>query len=164
MPARADGITCAPPSRYTAAEREQFLVLVHMGGEANATPDRIRRAEALAMAWSGGDLIGIAALKRPLDSYREKVARRSGVSLRSSEWPYELGYVFVLPNHRGHGYAKRLVEHAVRAAGRRNVFATVRTNNEPMQATLRRFGFAQAGRDYLSDDAERTLSLWTRRA
>lgn len=164
MPARADGITCAPPSRYSAAERGQFLVLVHMGGEANATPDRIRRAEALAMAWSGGDVIGIAALKRPLDSYRDRIARKSGLSLKPSEWPYELGYVFVHPDHRGHGHANRLVEHAVRAAGRRNVFATVRTNNEPMQATLRRFGFAQAGRDYLSDDAERTLSLWTRRA
>lgn len=164
MPARADGITCASPSRYTTAERDQFLSLVRSGGEAHATPDRIRRAEALVMAWFGGDPIGIAALKRPLDSYRERVGRKSGISLRSSEWPYELGYVFVHPDHRGHGYANRLVEHAVRAAGRRNVFATVRTNNDPMQATLRRFGFAQAGRDYLSDDAERTLSLWTRRA
>jgi len=32
-----------------------------------------------------------------------------------------------------------------------------------MQAVLRRFEFAVAGRDYLSDDGERILSLWLRR-
>ena len=163
MSVRPDGTTCAAPSRYTSGERAEFLRLVHLGGEANATPERIRRAEVLAMAWDDGGVAGVAALKRPLDSYREKVARRSGFSLVSSEWLYELGYVFVLLEHRGQGHANRLVEHALRAAGRRNVFATVRTNNAAMQAALRRFGFNQAGRDYLSDDAERTLSLWTRR-
>jgi ribosomal protein S18 acetylase RimI-like enzyme len=107
-------------------------------------------------------MVGVAALKRPLDSYRAKVAGRAGVKLKPSEWPFELGYVFVSDDQRGVGLGRSLTDALIREAGSANIFATVRANNERMRTVLRRFEFAVAGRDYLSDDGERILSLWIR--
>ncbi len=163
MPARPNGIVCASPSRYTSDERATILSLIRLGGEVAATPERIGRAKLIATAWVGGRIVGVAALKRPLDSYRSKVAERAGVKLKPSEWPFELGYVFVLDDQRGRGLARSLTDALIREAGSANIFATVRANNEGMQTVLRRFEFAVAGRDYVSQDGERTLSLWTRR-
>lgn len=163
MPARRNGIVCASPSRYTSDERATILSLIRLGGEVAAAPERIGRAKLIATAWVGGRIVGVAALKRPLDSYRSKVAGRAGVKLKPSEWPFELGYVFVLDDQRGCGLARSLTDALIREAGRASIFATVRTANQGMQAVLRRFEFAVAGRDYLSDDGERLLSLWIRR-
>lgn len=163
LSARPNGIVCGSPSRYSSDERRIFVNLVRQGGEAAATLERIERAKALATAWSDGRLIGVAALKRPQDSYRAKIATRAGVRLNASEWPFELGYIFVLEEHRGKGLAQSLIEALLDQEGNRNMLATVRTENRAMQKALARFGFAIAGRDYLSDDASRILSLWLRR-
>ncbi len=162
MPARPNGIVCVSPSGYTSDEKAKILDLVRLGGEAAVTPERINRARTIATAWVDGRMVGVAALKRPQDSYRAKVAERAGFRLKPSEWPFEFGYVFVEVDQRGRSYARSLTEALMRDAGSANIFATVRVANQEMHAVLRRFGFVVAGRDYLSDDGERILSLWIR--
>lgn len=78
----------------------------------------------------------------------------------ASEFPFELGYVFVLPSARRQGFSVELARLALSAAEGKGVFATSRTNNDKMHATLRRFGFVKSGCIYASGKGNHDLQLF----
>jgi hypothetical protein len=79
-----------------------FKAFVLAGGEVTAEglEDRIRSAVRLIFLGVCCCLCGVAALKRPEPSHRKHVSSKSGVSLPEAEYPFELGWVFVMPSPR----------------------------------------------------------------
>jgi GNAT superfamily N-acetyltransferase len=135
------------PRFFSEIELQDFIAMVRAGGEVGdvVLERNVREAECLVFLRRGRCLVGVAALKNPLSSYRTTIKLKSGVAVKPSEFPFELGYVFVLPSARRQGCSVELTRAALSAAGGKGVFATSRTINDGMQATLRKFGFTRTG-------------------
>ncbi len=157
-------IVAKAPSSCSAAEISVFVGLVTAGGEvaSGGLEQRVRDAAQLAFLHSAGQLAGIAALKNPNSTYRNRVATGSGVALPYDSFPYELGWVFVVPEARGSGHAHHLSQAVVALAESHGVFATSRTDNPPMHHVLVKLGFVQTGEAYASQHGEHHLQLFTR--
>lgn len=156
--------TVKTPSQCSSVEREDFAALVLAGGEvvAEGLAERIETAHALLFLRETSCLVGIAALKNPNASYRASVFKKAAATPRHGEYPLELGWVFVLPSARGKGYSKALVKAAVAHAGSARVFATSRTDNTYMHASLLEASFIKHGNDYASQRGTHQLSLFLR--
>jgi hypothetical protein len=143
-------IVARVPGALTAAELTRFLELVVEGGEVGgaAVATNIANARILVMLMQGGTMRGVAALKRPQDSYRKKIAKQTGVDLSQRVYPFELGYIYIQPVLQGRGLSHRLVASTLQHDDAHSVFATVRTDNEPMRATFAKAGFVAAGVAY----------------
>lgn len=152
------------PADCTSAEISDFKAFVLAGGEVdkNGLEGRIRLAVRLAFLREGTCLVGIAALKRPNSSYRERVALSAGTLLPSTAYPYELGWVFILPSARGKGYSHLVVQAALEVAQESGVFSTSRADNDPMHRVLDRFGFSLSGSTYASTRGAHDLKLFAR--
>ncbi|MES3154246.1 GNAT family N-acetyltransferase [Sphingomonas faeni] len=143
-------IRAALPEDCSDTERERFFDLVVEGGEVGGAvlATNIAEARILVMLIGAGDVCGIAALKRPRKSYRDKTSAKSEVNLDAAAFPYELGYVYVLPALQGQGHSHRLIAAALDHSAGVGVFATVRMDNGRMCATLEKAGFVAAGKRY----------------
>ncbi len=143
-------ITVAAPHRLSEEERAAFSNLVQQGGEVggDALATNIRSAKALILVRCAEEIKGITALKRPQASYRRRICEKAGVKIEEDSFPYELGYVLLLPEMQGKRLSHRLVAHALEHADGAGVFATTRTDNGAMLATLAKAGFKPVGDDY----------------
>lgn len=144
-------IVADAPAAFTPNERACLRALVAMGGEVDGSALRtnIENAKALVFGRISGELKAVAALKQPQASYRKTIGAKAAFDLDEESYPYELGYVFVLPEARRRGGSYRLVASALEHADGRAVFATARIDNEGMLRTLDRSDFVPAGVDYL---------------
>lgn len=138
------------PAFISEKDRTRFRDLVVEAGEVvgAALAANIAKARALVVAREAGTICGVAALKRPQGSYRQKIAKQAQVDLAQCAWPYELGYVYIEPKLQGRGLSHRLVAAALKHRDGAGVFATVRVSNRRMRATLEKAGFAPAGETY----------------
>lgn len=154
------------PSDCNETEIGDFMSLVLAGGEVTATglEGRIRAATSLVFLNVGCCFCGVAALKRPEESYRKRIASSSGVSLPLEQFPYELGWVFVMPSSRGRHFSLDLAREAIASAGCAGVFATSRTDNPNMHATLAKLQFVPIGKSYRSGRGGYQLQLFVRHA
>lgn len=154
------------PRCFTEVELQDFIAMVRAGGKVGGAvlEKNVRNAECLVFLRQGSCLSGVAALKNPLLSYRKTIKSKSGIAVKASEVPFELGYVFVLPSARGQGFSVELTRAALSAAGGKGVFATSCTNNEAMHKTLWKFGFVEAGSPYRSGRGGHRLQLFVRHA
>lgn len=159
-------IVAQPPGSFSEAELEDFIAMVRAGGEVGDTvlEQNIRSAKRLVFLRQGGCLRGIAALKNPLLSYREKIEEKTSIELKASQFPFELGYVFVLPSARRQGLSMELTDAALLASEGKGVFATSRTDNDGMHVTLGKFSFVKAGPTYKSRDGTHNIQLFLRPA
>ncbi len=148
------------------SEIKDFMALVLAGGEVSTDglESRIRRAVSLVFLTIGCCLCGVAALKRPTPSYRNATFSKSGSQLSERVFPYELGWVFIMPSARGRKFSIDLTRAALSGAGTEGVFATSRTDNAPMHATLEEFHFRRAGSPWPSGRGEHQLQLFVRDA
>ena len=128
-----------------------------MPNKAKRIYNRVRGAKALAFLQIDDKIVGIAALKIPADSYRDKIGKSAGVLLRKNDYPYELGYVVVDAAMRGQKLSQKLVNALLPLADRKCMFAT--TSSIAMHRVLPRSGFLKAGREYENDKAEK-LTLY----
>ena len=153
-----------PPADWPEEIRNAFEVLVREGGEVTTAGlgGRIAEAASLICTIDSGQLVAVAALKNPRPTYRTKLRERTGFDLARRKYPYEIGWVYIKPNHRGAGLSRPLVEACLAAAASEGVFASTREDNKPMQRTLKRYGFVQAGNSYKSERDEVTLVLFVR--
>lgn len=138
------------PRDLSDDQRTVFVRLVEEGEEVDnaALATNIDNARILIFGIVEGDVKGIAALKRPQASYREKIREKAGVEVGERHYAYELGYVVLMPEARGRKVSHRLVAEALMHADGRPIFATARADNAPMLAALAKAGFAQVGREY----------------
>lgn len=153
------------PSECSENQIHAFAALVRAGDEIDVAGlcRRIRAAERLVFLMVDDQLCGSASLKRPLPRYRERVASQSGQPLPQSTFPFEIGWVFVTPAARGRKLSVELTRCALEAAGANGVFATSRTDNAAMHATLRRFGFDPAGLPWQSSRGHYDLRVFLKK-
>ncbi|NKK64223.1 GNAT family N-acetyltransferase [Rhizobium leguminosarum bv. viciae] len=139
------------PSDCSDRELQQFVKLVMAGGEvAKGLPGRVQKAVSLVMLLNGDALVGTAGLKRPETGYQSKVFRRAQTDKAPGKFPFELGWVYIAPDHRGGKRAKPLIKAAVDSSEGVSVFATARQNNEAMHHLLTNAGFVLSGMPYAS--------------
>lgn len=145
-------------------EIKDFMALVLAGGEVNAEglETRIRSAVSLVFLTVGCCLCGVAALKRPEGRYRKRVSSNSGIALPEREFPYELGWLFIMPSAREQRFSVDLTREALAGAGTEGVFATSRTDNASMHATLAKFHFLSSGHPWASARGNYQLQLFLR--
>jgi GNAT superfamily N-acetyltransferase len=164
MRASQHSIIAEPPEAFSEATIKAFIALVREGEEVSeiVLETNVRTAKCLAIANAGSALVGVAALKNPQPSYRKVLLEKTDVILDVSTFPFEFGYLFVLPEARNQGTAMRLSEAVVSAASGKGVFATVRANNAGMHVILSKLGFAKAGDSYESMRGRYQLQLFVR--
>lgn len=135
------------PDECSARELAEFRKLVLASGEvaAHGLAARIQGAAALSFAKSDQFILGVAALKRPAESYRKSISSKTGVRLPRSAFAYELGWVFVTPKARRQGVSRKLVDAVVSAASDAGLVATSRCDNGAIHRSLERSGFVAAG-------------------
>jgi len=139
------------PIFCTEGERREFARLVRQGFESadEGLHGRIRDAKWLAFYYAAGDtLAAVAALKAPNDRYRDDVFQKAEARVSPADYKLELGWVFVVPAHRGNRIAESLCPLLLARVPTSCVFATTRTNNISMIRILLALGFARAGKPY----------------
>jgi predicted GNAT family N-acyltransferase len=157
-------ISTKSPQQCSASELSDFTTLVLAGGEVIEKNLRSRVLEALALCFlrENSCLIGIAALKNPSTEYRTSVFKKARATASASEYPYELGWLFVVPSARGRKLSHSLVQAAVNHAAQAQVFATSRTANPAIHAPLMAASFAKHGNEYASNRGPHRLALFLR--
>jgi|SRR5208337_1817229 len=150
------------PDGCSDSEIAAFCCFVRQGGEVEAAglEGRVRRAKALAFLYVGSTLVGVAALKQPVQAYRNRVFKKAGMPQEAASFDLELGWVYVLPEHRGKHYSEVLSAAVRSQSDGAPVFATTRSDNVAMQKALERLKFRKVGDPYSSADSERTLLLY----
>lgn len=123
----------------TEADLDQFVHLVQQGGavEEEYVRQGIRREGAkIVMARSGGSIVGVAALKVPLKSYRQGIEgeAKSGHPIPEDLYPFELGYVAVSQSQSGQGIGGALVRKVLKLSSGHGLFAT--TSNPAMKGSI----------------------------
>ena len=153
------------PGECSEAELVAFEGLVKKGGEVatEGLLGRIKGAEWLVFLNVGdGTLAGGGALKRPADSYKEKVFRQAKSPEKADDFIFEAGWIVVDDQFRGRKYSRCLLESILKLAGTQQVYATTRENNERMRRTNQRFGLKESGRPYSSNGGDYNVVLYTR--
>jgi GNAT superfamily N-acetyltransferase len=135
------------PELCSPAELAAFRTLVQQGDEVQRRGllNRVKTARALVFLKLEGSVVGIAALKEPATTYRHGVFRKAGVPEPAKPCALELGWVYVLPNHRAKKYSLVLSEAALSHANGKPTFATTPLDNVAMQKTLEHLGFRRLG-------------------
>jgi hypothetical protein len=79
-------ITAKEAGAFSEAERQDFLRLVREGGEVGdaVLESNVRNAKCLVFLRSASALIGIAALKNPRQSYRQRIGTETGVEISAA--------------------------------------------------------------------------------
>lgn len=155
-------ITVKKPSECSGKELQNFSALVLAGDEVTAVglDTRIKKAEALVFLAQDGCLKGIAAIKNPEKNYKNDVFKKAQATIQANEFPFELGWVFVLPSSRGAHFSHKLVQAAVAATGGRGIFATSRSDNARIHKVLNDHGLSCHGRPYASSRGNHSLVLF----
>lgn len=138
------------PDHCSKAMLGDFMALIHAGREIAVTglEGRVKAAVFLFFLVENG-VQGVAAIKRALPSYRKYVAAKSGVALDDTLYPYELGWVFVMPSARQHDFVRALVTEAARVADGAGMFANPHADNNPVCSALESSGFVRRGVSYM---------------
>ena len=140
------------PTICSTDEISTFCGLVYQGEEVQkeGLEGRVKKAKALVLLRANDDLVGVAGLKVPAQSYRDRVLRSAGVRSAVPTFTFELGWVFVSEAHRGRGYAMVLSAAALTQNSRQATFATTRADNMAMQSALKHLGFHRFGDSWQS--------------
>lgn len=155
------------PIDCTGGERREFARLVRRGFE-GSTEDLDRRigdARCLAFHYAAsGELVAVAALKAPDERYRCDVFEKAEASVEPADYELELGWVFVVPAHRGKRIAESLCRRLLARVPASRVFATTRPDNPFMIRILQALGFSPAGKPYRRRGEQLALFLRSRPA
>ena len=153
------------PGRLSASELGQFCEFVRRGDEvlSPGLEARAKNAKALVLLQVDSELVGIAAIKQPLKTYRDGVFKKAGVPEAAKAFQLELGWVYVPPEHRRQGYSRVLSVAAMSQTGRQPAFATTRLDNVAMHRALENVGFRRLGDSWRSDRGKKPrLVLYTK--
>lgn len=152
------------PNKFSKDDITQIVDLILSGNEvgSNQVISNIKNAAIIVTIKDDTELKGIATLKNPLSTYRKHISDKSGFDVSLTKFPYELGYIVIIPSARGTGLSRILVDAAVNAANGKGIFATARTNNTRMISTLQKFGFKPVGNSYLGRDGVNKIQIFVR--
>ena len=150
------------PLQCSATEVADFVALVQAGGEVirEGLEARVREAKTLFFLRENEKLLGIAALKIPAAGYRERAFEKARATVEPADYPFELGWIFVVPEARGRRLSNLLVQAAIAQAKQMPIFATSRTDNPAMHTPLRAASFVKHGHEYRSSRGNHHLALF----
>ena len=122
------------------------------------------RTTVTHLVWMACTLAAVAALKAPKERYRDDVFKKAEARVSPADYKLELGWVFVVPAHRGNRIAENLCQLLLTRVPTSCVFATTRPDNISMIRILLALGFARAGKPYARRNEELVLFLrsWPR--
>jgi predicted GNAT family N-acyltransferase len=131
--------------------RDEFIAFIEMGGQVSRhfIKRGVNQAERIAIINEEDQLLSIAVVKQPLESYRNRVFEAAGVPDKAEDSPLELGYLYTKPEFNGRGYCTQLISELVPTFITRPIFAT--TRNTAVIHILKKFGFAPIGNVYNDD-------------
>jgi hypothetical protein len=152
-------------SACTDAEIDDFERVVMEGGQ--VTPirlrSRIRSAKLLGFHYEGRNLVAVAALKTPANSYRNSIFQNAGVAHECEHYHVELGWAVTLKEWQGRGICTELTKALIREFQHKNLFATTSTANIAMRQLLTGCGFQLIGNAFASKRTNPALELWVLR-
>jgi len=140
------------PSDCNQQELTDFENLVIEAGtvDPQGLKERIRDASRLLfLRESGGQLIGVGALKQPLLSYRSRVFTQARAAVQADEYPIELGWIAVAKSHQRRGLWRRIIGQLISLTENENLFATTRADARAIRLAAD-YGFIPAGKPYPS--------------
>ncbi|WCH31513.1 GNAT family N-acetyltransferase [Aeromonas salmonicida] len=79
-----------------------------------------------------------------------------------SNYPYELGWLFVSTSARRKGYGRAAMEALMTSLSGKACYATTREDNNDMHRLLVRCGFSRCGQPYKSNNGDYDLVLYTK--
>ena len=150
------------PASCTKGELQKFAGLVRKGfrGSDEGLLGRIERARLLAFHYAGdGSLAAVAALKVPSDQHRSDVFEKASVSVDPADYKIELGWVYIVPSHRGKRLSEDICRQLLAGEPRAGIYATTRSNNVSMIEVLCALGFARVGKPFPRRDEELMVFL-----
>ena len=150
------------PSDCSRGEIEAFMALVIEADEVDpeGLEDRVKRAEMLIFIYDDEEeLIGVAAVKRPGKSYKDRVFEKAQTTEDPASFTFELGWIVIKTRFRGQHLSRVFVEAALRITAGHKVFATTRTDNVAMKKTNERYGFHPVGKPYPTNRKGRNYDL-----
>jgi ribosomal protein S18 acetylase RimI-like enzyme len=155
-----------PPHKCDSGLIDAFRELVIQGEQVQfaGLNERLRAAHLLAFHYLNDELVAIAALKQPSESYRDKVFRCAQATMNPNSFRLELGWVFTREDFRGRGISRHLLELLLQKAGEDKLFATTRADNHAMQRLLKSLGFERAGSPFSGEGADYLIELWFRQS
>jgi hypothetical protein len=159
-------ICAASPAEFQDKEIDDFVAFVLAGGEVTGKGlrDRVMQAPCISYLRNKECLLGVAGLKLPAQSYRARVEKNSKTNLGANDFPYELGWVFILPSARDRKLSFPLCQPLVTAAKGAGIFATSRTTLTGMHRTLEKLGFVRTGSEWPSKENDGNLALFIKHA
>jgi hypothetical protein len=151
-------VSLVVPASLTTEEIAECIDVIKQGDAVDLVSAKreLPLATTLAVVRAGGKIVAVGAIKRERQAYALKTARDSGVSFPPET--LELGYVAVLPDHRGHRLSGSVVE-ALLSQHEGRLFAT--TFNARMKTTLQNAGFIQDGNEW-PGRKKQMVSFWKR--
>jgi len=150
-------VTMPAATHLNPSEISASIAIIRTGEAVDwrAAQRELPLAMAIALAWKDKEIVGVGAIKRERREYAADIAIKSGVEFPPET--LELGYVAVVPAHRGHHISDCMVRALFKQyAGR--LFAT--TYNQSMKDALIRAGFRNHGREWKG--RKQMLSFWER--
>lgn len=165
-----DGLTfrVKAPFECKDAEIAAFIALVTEGGKVDTAglEERVNAAALLGFVYKGKELIGTAAVKNPLDTYREQVEQQANTELPKNRFPYEIGWIFVKPEFRNQATLQKLQMLLSNKAFalHRGMFATTKEINKANIKYLEDSRFKKAGDTWMSPRDGSPMVLYTREA
>jgi GNAT superfamily N-acetyltransferase len=153
------------PGLCTADELRNFHGLVLSGGQVTRErlPELIRRAILLGFHYVGPKLVGVAGLKVPRESYKNRIFREAGLEHLSEDFHTELGWAVTCKEFEGTGVASNLIQKLLEQMKKEKIFSTTTSDKRSMQHILTKFGFTQAGRSYVGPETKSSaLQIWLR--
>lgn len=143
----------------TQGELDDFVRLVQQGGavdEHHVRQGISRKGAKMVLARFEEIVIGVAALKVPLKSYRNGIESeaKSGYPIPQNLYPFELGYVAVSQHHGRQGIGGALVNKVLELSDGSGLFAT--TSHSAMKdSLLPDAGFKPVGTSWANDQNEK---------
>ncbi len=151
------------PDLCTQDELRNFHELVLSGGQVTreGLSELIRRAILLGFHYVGPKLVGVAGLKVPRESYKNRIFREAGLEHLSGDFHTELGWVVTCKEFEGTGVASSLIQKLLEQMKTEKIFST--TTSDKMEHILSEFGFTQAGHSYSGEETKSSaLQIWLR--
>lgn len=149
-------------SELTEIEIQQILTLIKKGGEVDneKLPTRFAKSKQIAFFDNEKEIIAVAAIKKPKQSYIQKISKKSNLILELENYNLEIGYVMVDENFRGQQLASKLCDKLIDLNKDEFIYATTKVQNCSMKKILLKNNFNRIGTQYLNEKKDAFLEVY----
>lgn len=151
-------------SQLTDEVRECFAAALEQQGKVQGDLRlKADRCKLLCIAKIDGMVAGVGAIKVKTES--DFSNEKAGLPKQSSDFEWELGYLYTKPNYAGKGIAKNIARMLLDEFGQENLMASTEISANPaMVKILEQLGFRLYGNPWKSNIHNNYLGLFLRYA